>query len=47
MKASDSTMAATLMIVAVMASRIMNREKEGSLFRAMRRAMKRGVFNTS
>jgi hypothetical protein len=38
-------MAATLMVVAAMANRMINREKEGSLFRAIRLAMNKGVFN--
>jgi hypothetical protein len=38
-------MAATLMVVAAMANRMMNLEKEGSLFRAIRLAINRGVFN--
>jgi hypothetical protein len=44
MKASDRIMAATLMVVAAMANRMINLEKEGSLFRAIRLAINRGVF---
>jgi hypothetical protein len=37
-------MAPTLMIVAAIASRMINREKDRSRLKAMRRAIKEGVF---
>jgi hypothetical protein len=38
-------MAATLMVVAAIANRMMNREKDCCRFSAIRLAMNKGVFN--
>ncbi len=45
MKASDNIIAATLMVVAAIANRMMNREKDCCRLSAILLAMKRGVFN--
>jgi hypothetical protein len=45
MNAKDKIIAATLMVVAAMANRMMNREKDCCRLSAILWAMKRGVFN--